>query len=143
MLLLLSLPVWQPHGLATFAVALFAFGVGHALADFAFQGDFLSQAKNRHADLARFFGENGQPPRGIWIHALNAHALIHAGAVWLISGSFFLAAVEFILHWIIDYAKCEGWTNFTFDQVCHLTCKVVYSALLATGTLSHWIHWTP
>jgi len=129
-------------GAATFWVVLFALGVGHALADFSLQGDFLSQAKNRHADVAKFFGENGQP-RDLWIHALTAHALIHAGAVWLVTGSVVLGVVELVLHWIIDYAKCENWTSFSLDQYLHLACKVAYAALLATGTFSAIILWTP
>ena len=39
------------------ALALgFALLIGHALCDFALQGDFLSIAKNRHANLTKFFG---------------------------------------------------------------------------------------
>ena len=131
----------QP-GAATFWVVLFALGIGHALADFALQGDFLSQAKNRHADVAKFFGENGHP-RDLWIHALTAHALIHAGAVWLVTGSVVLAAVELVLHWLIDLAKCENWTSFSTDQYLHLACKAVYAALIATGSLRDIIYWSP
>ncbi len=110
-------------------IVFFALAIGHALADFALQGDFLSAAKNRHADLARFFGENGQP-RLIWVHALTAHSLIHAGAVWVVTGSVVLAAAELVLHWLIDFAKCENWTNFSVDQFLHLACKFLYAVAL-------------
>ena len=88
--------LYLPPGAATFFVALFALGVAHAMADFALQGEFLAVAKNRHADTAKFFGEKGQP-RWLWVHALNAHSLIHAGGVWLVTGSLFLGAVELVL----------------------------------------------
>jgi hypothetical protein len=133
---------WHPTGSPTFWVAMFALAIGHALADFALQGDFLSQAKNRHADVARFFGERSQP-RGLWVHALTAHALIHAGTVWLITGSVVLGTIELIVHWLIDYAKCENWTSFSTDQLLHLACKAGYAWLLATGTLASWIAWSP
>ena len=113
-------------------VALFAMVVGHAIADFALQGEFLSIAKNRHASLRRFFGES-TPPRGVWIHALTAHSLIHAAPVWIVTGSVVLASIEVVLHWIIDFAKCEGWTSFTSDQCLHIVCKAIYAALLLGG----------
>ena len=111
------------------ALALFlALLIGHAVADFALQGNFLSQAKNRNSSLESFF-PNG-PPRGLWWNALLAHALIHAGAVWLITGFVILAVAELVLHFLIDYAKCEGWISFALDQTLHRTCKLVYVALL-------------
>jgi hypothetical protein len=131
-----------PTGAATFWVVLFALAIGHALADFALQGDFLAQAKNRHADLARFFGEKSQP-RDLWIHALTAHSLIQAGSVWLVTGSVVLGAVEFVLHWLIDLAKGEEWTSFSLDQYLHLACKVLYAALIASGSFSGIIQWAP
>ncbi|GAA5483783.1 hypothetical protein Hsar01_03017 [Haloferula sargassicola] len=110
----------------------FALIVGHAIADFALQGEFLSIAKNRHASLDRFFGKS-PAPKGVWVHALTAHALIHVAPVWLITGSVALGVVELVLHWLIDFAKCEGWTSFTVDQLLHLVCKALYVGLLLGG----------
>lgn len=123
---LASLPV---HGFATGAVLLFALLIGHAIADFALQGRFLAVAKNRHADLNQFFGE-GKSPKGLWLHALGAHSLIHAAPVWLLTGSVGLAALEVVLHWVIDFAKCEGWTSFGIDQTLHVLCKITYVLLV-------------
>ena len=109
-------------------VILFALLVTHAIGDFALQGSFLSQAKNRNADLSRFF-PNGAP-RGLWWNALFAHALIHAGGVWLVTGFAILAFVELVLHFLIDYAKSEGWISFTLDQTLHHLCKLIYVALI-------------
>ena len=109
-------------------VVFFALLIMHAIGDFALQGDFLSQAKNRNADLTNFF-PNGAP-RGLWWNALFAHALIHAGGVWFVTGFVVFAAAELVLHSLIDYAKCEGWISFAMDQTLHRICKLLYVALL-------------
>ncbi len=119
-------------GLGTAAVIFFALVIGHALADYPLQGRFLSIAKNRHADVTSLF-EGNLPPRGLWIHALTAHSLIHAGVVWFITGSLTLSLVEMVLHWLIDFVKCEKWTSFTVDQFLHVACKAGYAALIGFG----------
>jgi hypothetical protein len=109
---------------------LFALLIGHALADYPLQGAFLARAKDRHSDSGALFGEQ-KAPKGLWIHALTAHSLVHAGAVWLITGSVLLTVVELLLHWLIDFAKCEGWTGFHTDQLLHVLCKIGYVAAIA------------
>ncbi|MDA0768410.1 MAG: DUF3307 domain-containing protein [Verrucomicrobia bacterium] len=121
-------------------LVLFALIIGHALCDFALQPEFIALGKNRHADLSRFFGGKPQP-RGLWIHLLGAHCLIHAGAVWIITGSVLLAAVEFVLHAIIDFVKCEGKTSFTADQLLHYGCRILYVIALYLGWSC--LTWTP
>lgn len=98
--------------------------VGHALADYPLQGDFLAKAKNRTAPVP------GVP----WYHALGAHAAIHGGLVWAITGLWWLGAAEAVTHWFIDDTKCRGRIDFNLDQALHVGCKVVwalYAALLA------------
>lgn len=108
---------------------LFALVVGHAIADYPLQGEFLALGKNHR--LTPEQKPNGvMGVRGIWFHCLTAHAFIHAGVVWAITGVFALALAELALHWIIDFAKSEGWTNFHVDQLLHLLCKLAYVALL-------------
>ncbi|BCU75423.1 DUF3307 domain-containing protein [Luteolibacter sp. LG18] len=118
--------------LALGGAILFALLIGHALADYPLQGAFLAKAKDRHSDSGAMFAES-VAPKGLWIHALTAHSLVHAGAVWLVTGSVLLALVELVLHWIIDFAKCEGWTGFTADQLLHVLCKIGYATVIATG----------
>jgi len=72
---------------------------------------------------------NGQKPVAVWWHYMTAHALIHAGAVWLVTGNVWFALAEFVLHWAIDFAKCENWTNPHADQALHVACKVAYMLL--------------
>jgi hypothetical protein len=73
-----------------FSWVLFALLVGHFLADYPLQGDFLARAKDRNSDLGKQFG---------WRNAMCAHAMIHAGVVALITGSLGLAYLEAGIHY--------------------------------------------
>jgi len=101
----------------------FALLIAHAVADYPLQGDFLSRAKSRANPLA------GVP----WYQALCAHALIHAGAVWVVTGSPALAIIELAAHTLIDDAKCTGKLTFNQDQAAHVLCKAGYAAAIALG----------
>lgn len=102
---------------------VFLLCAGHALMDYPLQGEFLSTCKNRH--LLRERNDPTRPVR-IWPICMTAHCLLHAVAVWAITGCFILCVIEFVLHWVIDAAKCENWTTFTQDQVLHVICKIAY-----------------
>jgi len=103
--------------------------IGHVLADYPLQGEFIANGKNRNLDHKKLFSE-GTAPLFLWVHAMTAHCLIQAGFVWLITGSAVLAIVEFVVHWIIDFVRCEGWISFNVDQGLHFACKVIYAVLL-------------
>ena len=94
----------------------FALAVLHALADFPLQGEYLAKQKVR---------ENADGTSE-WIVALFAHSLIHAGAVWLVTGSKLLGIVELVLHAGIDAAKGKGRFGLLTDQALHLGCKMIY-----------------
>lgn len=98
------------------AFMLFALLVGHALADYPLQGDFLARAKNRTAPIP------GVP----FYQALGAHALIHGGFVAAITGSLWLGLAEVVAHALIDDAKCTGKIGFNTDQFLHLACKLLW-----------------
>ncbi|MFZ4764229.1 MAG: DUF3307 domain-containing protein [Roseimicrobium sp.] len=114
-----------PETLAQGLVVLFALLIGHAIADYPLQGDFLAIHKDRHARK----GSNDFPPT-LWLHCLIAHSLVHAGAVWIVTGHVAFAFAELILHFILDAAKCERWTSYHIDQLLHVMCKVGYVAIL-------------
>lgn len=94
--------------------------VGHFVADYPLQGDFLAKAKNRKAPIY------GVP----WYHGMIAHCMIHAGVVYLITMNPILFAMEFILHFIIDDTKCSGKIDYNMDQALHIACKVLYFIIL-------------
>ena len=94
--------------------------IAHFVCDYPLQGDFLSKAKNHVLPIP------GVP----FYQALSAHAGIQAGGVWLVTGRAGCAALEFILHFAIDFLKCEGLLNFNQDQAAHVFCKALYVLLL-------------
>ena len=99
---------------------------GHALCDYPLQGEYLALGKNRHTSI-------GSQEKGtLWIHLLTAHSLIHAGMVTLITGSTVLGLAELVIHWITDWAKCEGKIGLHTDQAIHIGCKVLWLILLIT-----------
>lgn len=98
---------------------LYALVVGHALCDYPLQGDFLARAKNVTVPIP------GVP----WWQAMLAHSIIHGGAVWLVTGIWWLGALETGAHFAIDHAKCRGAISFNYDQFAHIVCKVVWFAL--------------
>jgi hypothetical protein len=104
----------------------FAFAISHALADFPLQGDYLARTKQR--------SNAGSIPE--WLISLTAHSLIHAGGVWIVSGSVVIALAEFVLHWLIDLGKGEGLYGYVTDQALHLGCKVAYVIVMAKGLLA-------
>jgi hypothetical protein len=93
--------------------------VGHALADYPLQGDFLARAKNERAPIP------GVP----WWQAMTAHCVIHAGMVLMITAIWWLAALEFVIHFVTDRLKCRGQISFNTDQAIHVACKVMWAAL--------------
>lgn len=117
------IPLLQQGPLALFA----AFLVVHVLADFPLQGDYIAKQKARkHADN-----------NSVWIVALSAHSIIHAGGVWLVSGSLALGCVELVLHALIDIGKGEDKFDLVTDQLLHLACKALYVAAITAGWLQY------
>jgi hypothetical protein len=96
--------------------------VGHALADYPLQGDFLAKGKNRHTPAI--------PGETVWPWCLAAHALIHGGAVTLATGSVALGVAEAFAHAAIDFAKCEKVFGFHADQSLHVVCKLFWFAMV-------------
>ena len=66
----------------------------------------------------------------VWWYWLTAHALVHGGAVYLVTNSLVFGIIETVIHWITDYAKCEGWIGMHQDQGIHIGCKLGYAIIL-------------
>lgn len=94
----------------------------HGLCDYPLQGDWLSKAKNPTLALV--------PNEAIWPGALFFHAMIHAAAVKLITGSWTFAIAEFVIHAATDYAKCKGAFGYNTDQIIHVVTKVMFFAVI-------------
>lgn len=109
-------------------IILFYLLAAHALCDYPLQGDFIAKAKNRHTPA--FNIPPGQKPQKVWPWVLTAHALIHGGAVALITGNVWLGLAETCAHWLIDFGKCENWYGIHTDQAAHVGCKVIWFSLV-------------
>jgi hypothetical protein len=110
-------------------ILFFQLLIGHAIADFVMQSDTMARAKLRHSDFAAAQGPNFPP----WYYWLGAHALVHGGAVYLVTGSALLGAAEVLLHSAIDFAKSERWIGFHVDQALHILCKAAYCVIFYYG----------
>ena len=94
---------------------LFLLICGHFLVDYALQSEFIAKAKNRN-----------QPIPGIdWQWVMTAHCAMHAGVVYLITGSILLGLIEFVAHFVIDVTKCDVKITFNEDQYLHIVTKVL------------------
>lgn len=93
--------------------------VGHMLADYPLQGDFLARGKNRTSPLP------GVP----WQHPMAAHSIIHGGFVGIITGSLWLGLAETVIYAVTDDAKCRGRITYHVDQTIHVFCKVIWALI--------------
>ena len=105
--------------------------MGHALADFVLQTEFIAVSKNRNTP-PKYLDAAHLP---VWPYTLTAHALINAAVVWLITNSLLFASIELITHWLIDFLKCDKVLNLHEDQAFHIILKLIYSAFLFGAAL--------
>lgn len=100
----------------TVAWQAFALVSAHFALDYPLQGDTTAREKNPNSTTPL----QAHVP---WFYWMTAHAIMHAAAVALITGSALFTAIEFIAHFALDYAKCQGWISIHVDQVGHLATK--------------------
>jgi hypothetical protein len=113
---------------------LFFFMAGHALMDFALQGDAIAICKCRKANHPL---QKSVP----WWYWMTAHALLQGLMVGIVvqwagysrETAAYYGLAETIIHWCIDVAKCEGYTNIHQDQILHTACKVIWTVMLVNG----------
>ncbi len=103
----------------TILIRIFWLFVGHAVCDFGLQSEFMAKGKSP------FHITPGVP----WFTCMFPHCLLHAGAVFLVTQSFYLALAELVIHFIADVLKSRGTTTFGQDQLFHYACKVVWGIL--------------
>jgi hypothetical protein len=116
---------------------LFLLIAGHALADFALQGDATATCKCRNST-------NPLAKAVPWWYWLASHCLLHGLVVaaivsWCgksLDAAIALGLAETIIHFFIDLAKCEGYTNIHIDQALHVLCKVAWVVVLSQNLLA-------
>lgn len=106
---------------------------GHFLADYPLQPDAMARGKNRNAkpDLSKI--PPGQTPATLWPWFLTAHAAVHGLTVLLLTFNAWFMLAELVLHWLIDYHKTGNKFGPHADQLLHLSCKLLYVAIIAIG----------
>ncbi len=106
--------------------ALFGLLVGHFVADYPLQSDFMAREKNPWSPVDPARVPPGQKPNVFWPWVLSAHSAVHAGFVAWATNNVWLGLAEFVCHWVIDFTKCAGYTDVHQDQLMHVVCKLVW-----------------
>ena len=102
---------------------------GHALADFALQTEWIAYNKNRNVVPKGYDPEKHGKLQSIWIYVLTSHALIHGLMVYLITLNIWFGIAETIIHWVVDFGKCEKWYGIHTDQSIHILCKIIWGII--------------
>ena len=113
---------------------LFFLLAAHALMDYALQSETIATCKCRDC-------ESPIAKTVPWYYWLTAHTILHGAAVgvvlhWFQYGWNTVAAyalAETVLHWLIDFGKCEKRYSIHVDQALHIVCKLAWVALLAAN----------
>ena len=103
----------------TLLMTCFLLLVAHAVCDYPLQGDAVAINKNRNAKTEL---QKHVP----WYYWLGSHALMHGGAVALITGMPVLGLLETVCHFGIDFLKCEKVFDIHVDQILHIACKILW-----------------
>lgn len=119
-----------------FLLNLFILLFLHALADFTLQTDVMAKGKNRRSEIKNYehwvnvLGRDPKRFKKCWGYWLTAHALIHGGVIGLVFGNWYIALFEVVMHWIIDFCKCEEILNPHQDQFLHFLSRILYGVWL-------------
>lgn len=105
----------------------------HALADFTFQTNTMANGKNKKTALNNWLklGRDKEDfDKYVWLYWMTAHALIQGGLIGFMFGNWYIAIIEFVMHWIIDFLKTNNYTNIHHDQGMHLGLRIIYAGVL-------------
>jgi len=113
------------------STTFFLLAVGHFLADFPLQNEFMAMGKSPQSGVYL-----GVP----WYITLTAHATINGGVTYaalLAAGvsaplALILGTVEIVAHWLTDWAKGFGLYGAKMDQAIHLFTKALYVLIIVS-----------
>jgi hypothetical protein len=89
----------------------------HGLGDMAWQHPWIATHKYEYID-----GTYNK----YWFATLSAHSIICGFCVSVATGIWWLGPLEALWHWVTDYLSTHKKISFFWDQVSHLTAKVVW-----------------
>ncbi len=95
----------------------------HFAADYCFQPADVAREKNHNSttELQKIVP---------WYYWLMSHCCTHGLAMYLVTGSVLICFMETVVHFAIDFAKCDGKTSLQTDQILHVLCKVCWCVIL-------------
>ena len=100
---------------------LFYLLASHFVCDYPLQSDFIAVGKSPLKSP-----HNGVP----WYWIMTGHCFTHGLGVALATGNVWLGIAETVVHFVIDVAKCLGYTSINTDQYLHILCKLAWWALM-------------
>lgn len=100
---------------------LFYLLASHFVCDYPLQSDFIAIGKSPKKSPY-----NGVP----WFWIMAGHSFTHGAGVALATNNVWLGIAETVAHFIIDTAKCMGFTSINTDQFLHIACKLAWLAIL-------------
>lgn len=92
------------------AALLFA----HAITDWAIKSDTMGVLK--------------VPKNQEW-YWLTAHSMVQGAGVAIVTQNIWLGMAETIVHWFIDFGKCEDAYGIHIDQSLHLFSKILWAVI--------------
>jgi len=95
--------------------------MGHFVADFGLQNDRMAVEKCPGKDVTL-----------PWQWWLASHAAIHGFVVAVLTGSPLLGLAEWLVHGLVDFAKCRQRYSLRIDQTLHLLSKLLWAGLATT-----------
>lgn len=115
---------------------LFFLIAAHALMDYSLQNDSMAVCKCRKSNSPLALSVP-------WYYWLSAHAFLHGAAVGVVfrcmgfrwEDVVAVAAAETVIHWAVDFGKCEKWYSLHVDQVFHILCKIAWWTLVAAKVI--------
>ncbi|MFQ6537736.1 DUF3307 domain-containing protein [Aphanothece stagnina] len=93
--------------------------MGHFVADFGLQSDRMATEKCPGRDVV--LG---------WPWWLVSHAAIHGFFVAWITGIPLVGVAEWLVHILIDYAKCRHLFRISVDQALHILFKLIWTLVI-------------
>lgn len=96
----------------------------HYIGDFIVQNEFQARAKNRQKMPISFAGKQSFQ---WWWQFMLAHSGMHGLFVYIATGSLILGFSEIMVHFLLDWGKCEGLYGAWTDQTGHIISKLLWS----------------
>lgn len=100
----------------------------HFLADFSLQSEAMAKGKNRH--FKPEYVPEGQKYKITWFYWLIAHAFIQGGLIFIFFPIVWIALIEVVFHFLLDFFKCDNITNPHIDQGLHILLRIIYATVI-------------